>query len=103
MRPGTLFASVRRQMMPWILDLSIVKRIAEDVVAHMEEPSLAVVGANVTTGGSAYVELTMAMRGRRGEPEGFVVSANRGGGELALRNEIAAQLREHLGLTSVRD
>jgi hypothetical protein len=100
---GTRLASVGPQMLITILDLSVVKQIAEDVVARMEDPSLEVIGANVTMGGSAYVELTIAIRGRGGEPTRFVVSADRGGGEQALRSGIATRLREQLGRTTAHN
>ena len=91
------------QVLATMLGLSVVRQIAEDVVARMEDPSLEVIGANVTMGGSAYVELTIAIRGRGGQPTRFVVSADRGDGEEALRSGITTRLREQLGRATVPD
>ena len=78
-----------------ILDLSDVKRIAQEV-ARAADRSLDVIGAVATTAGSPYTELMMVIRGCHQEPSRFVIGADRGSGEQALRVAIASRLRQHL-------
>jgi hypothetical protein len=75
-RIGNASCLTGQQVLPTMLELSVVKQIAEDVVSRMEDPGVEVIGVNATSGGSAYVELTIASRGRGGEPTRFVVSAD---------------------------
>lgn len=88
-----------------ILDLSEVRRIAEDV-ARAEDPALELIAAMASGGGSAYIELTLRIHGDGDEPSRVVVvGADRSGGEGPLRRSIAHELRRRLrriGLGVVR-
>lgn len=77
-----------------ILDLAEVRRIAEDV-AGAEDPALEVIAARASTGGSAYIELTL--RAHNGDdPSRVVVVADRSHGATSLRRAIARELRRGL-------
>jgi hypothetical protein len=76
------------------LDLSEVRRIAEEVAAlhgsHFEVLSAALAG-----GGSAYVEVTL-MVGGGDQRRRVVIGADRSKGESSLRKAIAVRLRQYL-------
>jgi hypothetical protein len=82
-------------MLTTILKLSIVRDIAAEV-ARLQNSALEVIGAAATSGGSAYIELIVAIRSRSGGSERVIVTVDRSGGESALRRAIARRLREQL-------
>ena len=75
-----------------ILDLAEVKRIAKDV-ASAEDPALEVIAARASTGGSAYIELTLQIQDNGDHPSRVVVVADRSRGAASLRRAIARELR----------
>jgi len=75
-----------------ILDLAEVKRIAKDV-ASAEDPALEVIAARASTGGSAYIELTLQIQSNGDDPSRVVVVADRSRGAASLRRAIARELR----------
>jgi hypothetical protein len=78
-----------------ILELSEVRRIAEDV-ARAEGPSVDFIAAATSTRGSGYIELTLRIQGDDDEPSLIIVGADRSGGEAELRETLARELRRRL-------
>ena len=79
-----------------MLELLDVKRIAKEV-AREQGDLVEVVGAATTSGGTAYAEVTVVVGGCH-DSDGcrIIVGADRARGEPALREALAARLREHL-------
>jgi hypothetical protein len=82
-----------------ILDLAEVRRIAKDV-AGTEDPALEVIAARTSTGGSAYIELTL--QSNADDPSRVVVVVDRSRGVTPLRHAIARELRRRLAERVVR-
>ena len=84
-----------------ILELAEVRRIAEDI-AGAEDPALEVIAARASTGGSAYIELTLRIQSNGDDPSRVVVVVDRSRGEASLRRAIARELRRRLVQRVVR-
>ena len=78
-----------------LLTVENMRRIAADVAAE-QTPTLEVVGATVSEGGSRYAEVILSVRGCKTEPCRVVIGVLRDSPEAAFRNEVGKRLGEHL-------
>ena len=76
------------------MDATNVMRIAREATLEQSLP-LKVAGVVFAGGGSDYVEILINIDGCPSEPCQFAIGAFRDGSELALRNQIAEQLRRY--------
>jgi hypothetical protein len=77
------------------LDLNAVRRIASEVV-EATDPSLRVVGAATSQGGSNYTEIVLSIANCHVEPCRMSIGVGRDLSEAAFRQAVGDRLREHL-------
>ncbi len=75
--------------------LEALRHIAQDVAAA-HDPKLKVVAAALTSGGSAYAELTVTIEGCSAQPCTLIIGVDRTANEAAIRTAIENNLREHV-------
>ena len=77
------------------LTLKALRQIAQDI-ATAYDPKLKVISAAMSSGGSAYVELTLTIEGCSVHPCTLIVGVDRTKDQAAIRTNIEHQLREHI-------